>query len=467
MKLLKKMFVFLIITAFLSSNLAVYAASKQLYAWLSGVEHLKHSKYEVVSILFDAQRDVSSFVLKAPDRIVIDVKYALFDGRPQTINGGEIVKTIRYAQYEKNTVRIVLDTKGEQNFRIDQEQGVIKVYIGELSEADKEQEREQDREQEQNSRGGIVDRGDKLIQNPVSKNVIYSNLGDRVYLSIQGTSLTEGGENYKKFFTEKYSDDGLTYTLSFRSNLAKLQEGTIRINDRYLESITINKTLLSFNTNIIFKAKDKFVFHVMARPDVKDTAITILKPASNNEKLVVIDAGHGGVEPGAVYSGLQEKNINLDIALKLNELLKKENVNTYMIREDDKYVSFYERAFIANKLKASLFLSIHNNALEDRSFDGTMMLYSINSNESKKFNSLNFAKIIQNRLINDLDTKDRKVRERNDLVVLRLTKMPAALAEIAFMTNSNDLAKLKNADFKQKTAQALCDSIIKALAEIK
>ncbi|NMB95523.1 MAG: N-acetylmuramoyl-L-alanine amidase, partial [Clostridiaceae bacterium] len=394
MRQLKKLLaIFISAVIITSGSLNTYAAFKPLYAWLQSIVHVSHEEYETVTISFNAHRDINYFTLKSPDRIVIDVKYSLINGKPQTISGGKLIESIRYAQFEKNVVRVVLDTKGAQNYKIKQEDNIIKLYVGDLNHADKEQNesnqgnsdqqsgREQGREQEQSSRSGTAERGDsdRIIENPISKNLIYNNLGDRVCLSIQGTCLTEGGENYKKLFSEKYSDDGLTYTLTFDSILAKLDKGTIEINDRYLETITVNKNLLSLKTSIILKAKDKFVYHVMARSQLGDTAITILKPASDNEKLVVIDAGHGGSEPGTIYKGLIEKNVNLDIALKLNDLLKKNNIKTYMIREDDSYVSLYERAYIANKLNASLFLSIHNNALENNpSFDGTMTLYSIN-----------------------------------------------------------------------------------------
>lgn len=474
MKQLKRLLVILVsIVFFLSGSLNILAASKPLYAWLKNISHANYGKCETVTIFFDAYRDINSFTLKSPDRIVIDVKYSLLEGRPQTIKGGDLVETIRYAQYEKNVVRIVLDTRGAQNYKIEQVDNLIKVYVGDLSELSKDQEqndRQQlDREKDQISRGGLASRGEntRVIKNPISKNLVYKNEGDRVYLSMQGATLTKGGENYQKFFTEKYSEDGLTYTLSFKSTYAKLDKGTIEIDDGYLESITIDKTVLPLRTNITFKAKDKFVYHVMARPQIDDTAITILKPASEDEKLVVIDPGHGGYEPGAIYKNLIEKNINLDIALKLNELLRENNVNTYIIREDDSYVGIYERAYIANKLNASLFLSIHNNALNDTSYDGTMTLYSINAKESKKFNSLEFANILQKGLVNDIDTKDRLVRERNDLVVLRLTEMPSALVEVAFLTNASDRAKLQNEEFKQKAAQSICNSIMKSLQKVE
>ncbi len=137
-----------------------------------------------------------------------------------------------------------------------------------------------------------------------------------------------------------------------------------------------------------------------------------------------------------------------------------------MIREEDIYVGLYERAGIANLLNAKLYLSIHNNAMDDRSFNGTMTLYSVNKSEDKRFNSLDFSKIVHKNLLVDLKTTDRNVRKRDDLVVLRLTKMPSALAEIAFMTNKADMDNLKKQEFRDKAAQSLANSIIETLSEI-
>jgi len=276
MRGLKKVFaIFMSIIIVTSCSLNLYAAASPLYAYFQNIVHAIYDEYEAVTITFDAYRDINVFPLKTPDRIVIDVKYSLLNGKPQTISGGNLVKSIRYAQYEKNIVRVVLDTNGKQDYQVKQENNVIKVYVGNLNNMNKntakdsqdDSNQQSDREQDRTNREEVANRGnsDRIINTSISKNLVYNNTGDRVYFSIQDARLTEGGENYKKLYTEKYSDDGLTYTLTFNSILAKLDPGTIDINDRYLESITITKNLLSLQTSIKFKAKEKFIYHVMAR----------------------------------------------------------------------------------------------------------------------------------------------------------------------------------------------------------
>jgi N-acetylmuramoyl-L-alanine amidase len=136
-----------------------------------------------------------------------------------------------------------------------------------------------------------------------------------------------------------------------------------------------------------------------------------------------------------------------------------------MIRQDDSYVGLYERAYIANNLNAALFLSVHNNAMDDRSYAGTMTLYYSKSSGSG-FNGYKFAQIVQRNLLSKLGTIDRSVRERPNLVVLKATAMPSALAEVAFMTNESDRMNLQNEAFRMKAAEALCNAVIESLKQV-
>jgi N-acetylmuramoyl-L-alanine amidase len=179
----------------------------------------------------------------------------------------------------------------------------------------------------------------------------------------------------------------------------------------------------------------------------------------------VIDAGHGGDESGAIYGGIEEKDLNLDIANRLYNLLKNKNINVYMTRTTDKDVGLYDRANMANDLNASLFLSIHNNAYYSDQ-KGTETLYFPAGSSISGVTGKDFAQTIQNKLVGALKTVNRGIVERPGLAVLNKTTMPAALAEIAFMTNSDDMANLKSDTFKQKAAEALCDAVITTLNQM-
>jgi N-acetylmuramoyl-L-alanine amidase len=181
------------------------------------------------------------------------------------------------------------------------------------------------------------------------------------------------------------------------------------------------------------------------------------------ELLVVIDPGHGGKDPGARSGGISEKNLNLDIAKRLDALLKKEGIKTRMTRTKDTYVGLYERSEFANRLDADLFVSIHNNAGRSR-YSGTMTLYHPGSRQTGiEISSRELASIAQKEMVRRLGSRNIGIIQRPNLAVLRTTKMPAILAEIGYMSNSSELKKLKSPDYRQKSAEALKDAIVKVL----
>lgn len=175
---------------------------------------------------------------------------------------------------------------------------------------------------------------------------------------------------------------------------------------------------------------------------------------------VMIDPGHGGRDPGARAYGVCEKDLNLDISLRLEKILKQKGISTYMTRRSDTYPSLYYRAYLANSINADLFLSIHNNAGYSR-YHGSMALYC--PSRTRKFSGRDFAAIVQNELVKALGSRNIGIRPRHELVVLRETDMPAAIAEVGFMTNRSEILKLNSESYRQKAAQALADAVLKTL----
>ncbi|HHW46992.1 MAG TPA: AMIN domain-containing protein [Clostridiaceae bacterium] len=402
---------------------------------LLDIKHAKKGGTDEVTVFVENYRKCNVMRLSNPDRIVVDFYGTTLDkyNGEQRINiDTKLIKSIRYAQFEKDIARVVIDTKVFSQYSIDEKQGKVIVIVGE----------------------------------PLDKNITYHNTSDRVYLRIAGAKLTNGDKDLQKLYTEKYDSSGEKYTITFPDNLANLNSGVININDGMIKSVEISKNASDATTSITFNAKDKFNYLVFTRADTNEAIITILRPAKGAEKLVVIDAGHGGFKTGAIYENLHEKDLTLDIALRLRDLLKGKGIRTYMIREDDSHVDNYERAYIANKLNASLFLSVHINAMDDKSIGGTMTLYCPNRVSNGKFTGKDFAAIIQSELLKTLNTTDRKVVERPNLVVLKYTAMPAAIAEVAFITNSSDREKLVKGEFRQKAAEALCKATIESLKKV-
>lgn len=395
------------------------------------IEHNYSDGADNVIIWAKDCRDYNVWMITEPNRIVVDIpNYKA--GKEQILNiNSSNITSIRSAQFEDTTTRVVIDITSQLQYNVIKSDEQIFLRI----------------------------------ERPLYKNITYSNSGDRKYFTLHGVKLTEGGENLKSLYTDNYGVEGKVYTITFPSELADLGNGTMKINDNMVNDVEIETNADTNQTTLTFYTKEFFDYEIITRETENNTTITLISEASKKDRLIVIDAGHGGSDPGASHYGVNEKDLNLDIAKRLNVLLEKNNIKTYMTREDDTYVGLYERAYIANNMNATLFLSIHNNAYYAK-YSGTETLYYPERANSTGFTSKRFAQLIQSELVGDLGTYDRGIVERPNLVVLKATKMPAALAEIAFMSNSGDIAKLKSEEFRQKTAQALCDAILKALDEV-
>ncbi|SHM26779.1 N-acetylmuramoyl-L-alanine amidase [Caldanaerovirga acetigignens] len=226
-------------------------------------------------------------------------------------------------------------------------------------------------------------------------------------------------------------------------------------------------TVNPYVVRVVFDLKGDLNYRVFQNGDEISVVFSSRKiPSRGDEdgslknKIIVIDPGHGGSDPGAVYAGVYEKDLNLDIAMRLKKLLEESGARVLMTRESDIYVSLYTRADIANQVGAHLFVSIHNNSSTNTSTSGTMTLY-YPSPEKKEF-----AQILHKAVVETLGLPDLGLSERPNLVVTRETKMPSALVEVAFMSNARDLELLKTDEFKQKAAEGIYKGILRYFSAI-
>ncbi|HXW08733.1 MAG TPA: N-acetylmuramoyl-L-alanine amidase [Vicinamibacterales bacterium] len=218
---------------------------------------------------------------------------------------------------------------------------------------------------------------------------------------------------------------------------------------------------------------------------------------------IVIDAGHGGHDPGARGNGLSEAAVVLDVAQRLKKLLDKQpGVDVAMTRDSDVFVPLEERTAIANRLNADLFLSIHANASRNTKARGveTYFLNFATNPEAEavaarensasgrtmhnlpdivraialnnKINeSRDFAGTVQKAMVERLSAKNRDVRnlgvKQAPFVVLIGAGMPSVLAEISFVTNKEDGQLLKSAAYRQTIAEALLEAILRYQRSLK
>lgn len=173
---------------------------------------------------------------------------------------------------------------------------------------------------------------------------------------------------------------------------------------------------------------------------------------------LMIDAGHGGKDPGAVGpTGLQEKDVTLKLASKVGNLLTAQGVKIGYTRTTDVFVELDDRADMANKAEARFFLSIHINSASSATATGTETYAYAPGGQGEKL-----AKAVQSNLVANIKLPDRGVKFAN-FAVLRETEMPAALTEVCFICNPNEEALLKDDTFLNKVALGIAKGIVSFL----
>lgn len=184
-----------------------------------------------------------------------------------------------------------------------------------------------------------------------------------------------------------------------------------------------------------------------------------LASSSTGEKIIAIDAGHGGKDPGAIGNGLQEKEVNLAVALKVEKLLKQHDIKVVMTRSDDTFLELNQRVDVAVQNQADTFVSIHANKFKDGSANGTETYFSTAALSERAANSKQLATFIQERLYQALGTKNRGVKEAK-FVVIHKNPLPATLVELGFISNQNDASKLGSEEYRNKAAEAIALGIV-------
>ncbi|MTI48297.1 N-acetylmuramoyl-L-alanine amidase CwlD [Sporosalibacterium faouarense] len=207
----------------------------------------------------------------------------------------------------------------------------------------------------------------------------------------------------------------------------------------------------------------------------KDEVTTTMSIAN---KVIVIDPGHGGVDPGAISnSGVKEKNINLLIAKKLKRLLEQSGTIVILTREEDvglyteksttyrqkKNEDLRNRRIMANEINPDIFITIHLNSFPQSRYYGAQTFFQQGSEEGKKL-----AVLIQEELKNVLDEDNGRVPQSRDTIyLLREVKALAVLIECGFLSNPEESSLLNNPVYQEKIAWSIYTGIIRYLNEEK
>ncbi|MDC0408708.1 N-acetylmuramoyl-L-alanine amidase [Flavobacteriaceae bacterium] len=229
--------------------------------------------------------------------------------------------------------------------------------------------------------------------------------------------------------------------------------------------------------------------------------------AQNKPFVVVIDPGHGGKDPGNLGNGFKEKDIVLDVSKQVGALLQQQGVEVIYTRKKDVFIELYDRAPVANKADADLFVSIHCDSHNSQAYGAGTFVMGLsksdkNLNTAKKENevifleenyqerykgfdpsspesligltllqeeyldrSIRLAGLIQKNLVQNLKRKDRSVRQ-DVFWVLHHSYMPSVLIELGFLTNDNEGPYLNSKKGRKEMAQEIARSILEYKTEI-
>jgi len=183
---------------------------------------------------------------------------------------------------------------------------------------------------------------------------------------------------------------------------------------------------------------------------------------------VVIDAGHGGSDPGKIgINGAREKEVNLAIAEELKACLEEAGIRVVMTRSDagglyqesdenKKQADMRARCAIIDEAGAELTVSIHQNSYPAESVRGPQVFYHAQSSEGQKA-----AACLQEALNQELSiTRPREIKANNTYYILKKTKTPVVIAECGFLSNYEEAEKLTTKDYQKQVAHALCSGIL-------
>ena len=222
---------------------------------------------------------------------------------------------------------------------------------------------------------------------------------------------------------------------------------------RYQRAITIVLCLLILVTS--FTAGGRLSARSYA-PEKDQGRYAPVKP------LVILDAGHGGTDEGAKVRSFLEKKINLLTTLLTKKHLEELGYRVVLTRSRDSYVSLPKRVSIANKTKASLFVSIHFNASKSQEAQGIEVFYYNSDEMWRSRASQRLANCVLYRVIDQTDGLSRGVKHGN-LHVIRETEMPAVLVEGGFITNQAERNKLKDKAYLDRIAVGIAQGVDKYL----
>ena len=210
------------------------------------------------------------------------------------------------------------------------------------------------------------------------------------------------------------------------------------------------------------------VMEVESSYDEKYLYLDFKTPKEIYDRVVVVDAGHGGSAPGAVSGDIYEKNITLAIVQQLKAMFDEagnSRVGVYYTRLDDTDPDFSDRVGLANNSGADLFVSVHINSVKGTAGEGVEVMYNEQAPDTA-FDTKDFAQILLDHEVKSLGAVNRGLIPGNKIYIIRNALMPAALVEVGFMNNPTELSNLLDASYQKRAAAGIYKGIMDSLDQI-
>lgn len=222
--------------------------------------------------------------------------------------------------------------------------------------------------------------------------------------------------------------------------------------------------IYSFRPPVLFRGFMAFccVALILLMITYAEQTVAVKSGETLHGKIIAIDAGHGGIDPGTIgVNGTEEKEINLALAKQLQSLLEEKGATVVMTRTSDRAYSdvkkddLDDRAALVAKKKAALFISIHCNAVPGSCDRGAQVFYYPGSENGKIL-----AESVRENLVEKLKNTDREALTLDSAYIMRILDIPAIIVEAGFLSNPEEEALLNEEAYREKVAAAIYGGII-------
>ncbi|MEK5230766.1 N-acetylmuramoyl-L-alanine amidase [Lysinibacillus sp. FSL K6-0232] len=193
---------------------------------------------------------------------------------------------------------------------------------------------------------------------------------------------------------------------------------------------------------------------------VHKSYLKLLNQSGNplKDRVIILDPGHGGKDPGAVVGSVSEKSITLKVGTQVKQMLENAGAKVYMTRTGDTYPSLQDRVDFTQANYGEIFVSIHVNAASSTSASGTETYYAISTGDMYQ-EDIDLATFVNNQIVNNLNMKNRGVKQQQ-YYVIRNMAIPSILVELGFLTNSQDRNKMTDDQYVKVFAESIYNGIL-------